>query len=53
MVAATAGWFAFGERLGLADLAGGVLIAVALVLVARAKVADAPATPQMDAEELK
>ncbi len=33
IVAATAGWLAFGETLALPDLAGAALIAVALVLV--------------------
>jgi drug/metabolite transporter (DMT)-like permease len=32
-VTATIGWFAYGERLGAADLAGGLMIAVALVLI--------------------
>jgi drug/metabolite transporter (DMT)-like permease len=33
IVAAAIGWFAYGERLGVADVAGAVMIAVALVLV--------------------
>ena len=32
-VTATIGWLAYGERLGTADLAGAVMIAVALVLI--------------------
>jgi drug/metabolite transporter (DMT)-like permease len=32
-VTATIGWFAYGERLSAADLAGGLMIAVALVLI--------------------
>ena len=35
-VAATIGWFYYGERLTLPDLAGALLVAVALVLVRRA-----------------
>ena len=33
VVAASVGWIAYGERLGLADLVGATLVAVALVLV--------------------
>ncbi|HSI20024.1 MAG TPA: DMT family transporter [Sphingomonas sp.] len=33
VVAATIGWLVYGERLGLADLIGALLVAVALVLV--------------------
>lgn len=33
VIAATIGWLAYGERLGLPDLVGGVLVAIALVLV--------------------
>ena len=51
VVAATVGWIVYDERLGLADLAGAVLVAVALVLVARARVADAPVEAQIMAEE--
>jgi drug/metabolite transporter (DMT)-like permease len=47
VVAAAVGWIAYDERLGAADLAGAVMVAVALVLVrrggpvvARAKVTD-------------
>lgn len=36
IVAATIGWSAYGERLGVADLAGALMIAIALVLVRRA-----------------
>jgi drug/metabolite transporter (DMT)-like permease len=32
-VTATIGWFAYGERLGVADLAGALMIAAALVLI--------------------
>ncbi|WP_242185498.1 DMT family transporter [Sphingomonas sp. CARO-RG-8B-R24-01] len=35
MVAATIGWTVYGEKLGLADLFGASLVAVALVLVSR------------------
>ncbi|OYY90391.1 MAG: EamA family transporter [Sphingomonas sp. 28-66-16] len=44
IVAGTVGWIVYGERLGPADLAGAVLVAVALVLVGRPeRVAPAPA----------
>jgi drug/metabolite transporter (DMT)-like permease len=33
VIAATIGWLVYGERLGLPDLVGGVLVAIALVLV--------------------
>jgi hypothetical protein len=33
IVAGTVGWIAYGERLGLADFIGAVLVAIALVLV--------------------
>ena len=33
IVAGTVGWFAYGERLGVPDLIGAVLVAIALVLV--------------------
>lgn len=33
VLAATVGWLVYGERLGLPDLIGGVLVAIALVLV--------------------
>ncbi|WP_374944896.1 DMT family transporter [Sphingomonas sp.] len=46
VVAATIGWIVYGERLGLPDLLGAVMVAVALVLVRRtpalAQGADAP-----------
>lgn len=35
VIAATVGWVVYGERLGLADLVGAMLVAVALVLVSR------------------
>lgn len=35
VVAATIGWIAYRERLGVADLVGAVLVAIALVLVSR------------------
>lgn len=35
VVAATIGWLVYGEKLGLPDLAGAILVAVALVLVSR------------------
>lgn len=35
IVAAITGWLVFGERLGTADLIGGMLVAIALVLVRR------------------
>lgn len=37
VVAATVGWIVYDERLGLADLAGAVLVAAALVLVRRGR----------------
>ena len=37
VMAAAIGWLAFGERLGMLDLIGAVLIAVALVLVRRSE----------------
>lgn len=37
VVAATVGWIAYDERLALADLAGALLVAAALVLVRRAR----------------
>jgi len=40
-VAAAIGWVAFDERLGLPDLAGAVMVAVALVLVRRGSVSGA------------
>ncbi|MGY2734315.1 DMT family transporter [Sphingomonas sp. UYP23] len=35
VVAGTIGWIVYGERLGMADLIGAVLVAIALVLVSR------------------
>jgi len=35
IVAAAVGWIAYGEQLGLADLIGAILVAIALVLVRR------------------
>lgn len=35
VVAGTIGWIVYGERLGVADLIGAVLVAIALVLVSR------------------
>ncbi|WP_010184283.1 DMT family transporter [Sphingomonas sp. PAMC 26605] len=35
VVAGTIGWIVYGERLGVADLVGAVLVAIALVLVSR------------------
>jgi drug/metabolite transporter (DMT)-like permease len=35
VVAAAIGWSVYGERLGMADVIGAVLVAVALVLVRR------------------
>ncbi|TPG52697.1 DMT family transporter [Sphingomonas glacialis] len=35
VVAGTIGWVVYGERLGMADLIGAVLVAIALVLVSR------------------
>lgn len=48
VVAATIGWIAYDERLGPADLAGAVLVAVALVLVRKggAPLAQGAAEPQ-------
>jgi drug/metabolite transporter (DMT)-like permease len=39
IVAGTVGWIVYGERLGLPDLIGAALVAVALVLVRRGRVA--------------
>jgi drug/metabolite transporter (DMT)-like permease len=52
VVAATIGWFAYGERLGTADWVGAVLVAAALVLVRRAppepdQLAAAPGTAKV------
>lgn len=38
VIAATIGWVAYGERLGIADLAGAVLVAAALVMVRSAPI---------------
>ncbi len=43
-VGAAVGWFAYGERLGAADLAGVALVAAALVLVRRGPAPLAPGT---------
>jgi drug/metabolite transporter (DMT)-like permease len=53
VVAATVGWIVYDERLGLADFAGAALIAVALVLVSRAKVAEAPPRAHLAGEEAR
>ena len=48
VVGATVGWFAYGERLGVLDLVGIVLVAAALVLVRRGPpVAEAEAEADM------
>jgi drug/metabolite transporter (DMT)-like permease len=46
VVAASVGWIAYGERLGLADLVGAALVAVALVLVRETP----PVLAQVDGE---
>ena len=52
VVAAAIGWWRYGERLTLPDLAGAVLVAVALVLVRRATpVAPVPAKAHLAREE--
>jgi drug/metabolite transporter (DMT)-like permease len=43
VVAAAVGWIVYGERLGLPDLVGVILVAIALVLVRRGERAVAPA----------
>lgn len=48
VVAATIGWVAYGERLGVLDFAGAALVAAALVLVRRGAVATNPAAPQKE-----
>lgn len=53
VVAATVGWLVYDERLGVADFAGAVLIAVALVLVARARVAEPPRQAHLVPEEAR
>ena len=53
VVAATVGWLVYDERLGTADLAGAALVAVALVLVARARVAEPHARAHLVAEEAR
>lgn len=40
IAAATIGWTVYGERLGIADVVGGVMVALALVLVRRAPADD-------------
>ncbi|MBJ6122385.1 DMT family transporter [Sphingomonas mollis] len=48
VVAGAVGWIVYGERLGLPDLVGAAMVAVALVLVRRTpRVAPAPATPHL------
>ena len=49
MVGATLGWIEYDERLGLIDLVGGGLVAAALVLVRRGRVAPALAREQEQA----
>ena len=52
VVAAAIGWWRYGERLAPADLAGAVLVAVALVLVRRATpVAQGTPKPHLTPEE--
>lgn len=46
VVAGAIGWLAYGERLGVLDLIGAVLVAAALVLVRRRPVAAPPEVPQ-------
>jgi drug/metabolite transporter (DMT)-like permease len=54
IVAASVGWIVYGERLGLPDLVGAVLVAIALVLVREkppqqpAPVAEIPLADQME-----
>ena len=51
VVAATVGWLVYRETLGVADVAGAVLVAIAVVLVRRGTVAREPATPHLKTEE--
>jgi drug/metabolite transporter (DMT)-like permease len=53
VVAATVGWLVFDERLGMADLIGATLVAVALVLVARARVAEPDRQAHLVPEEAR
>lgn len=46
VVAGTVGWIVYGERLGVADFIGAVLVAVALVLVRKGAVASADEEPK-------
>ena len=46
MVGATLGWIVYGERLGLVDMLGAGLVATALILVRRGRVAPAERTEQ-------
>jgi len=50
IVAGTVGWIVYGERLGVADLIGAALVAVALVLVRKGAVASPGAAPTSEAE---
>lgn len=53
VVAGAIGWFAYGETLGPIDLAGAVMVAVALVLVRRGPRAPAQLAPPGAASRLK
>ena len=48
VVAGTIGWIVYGERLGVPDLIGAALVAIALVLVRRGAVAEAPPQAHLD-----
>ena len=51
VVAGTIGWIVYGERLGAPDLVGAALVAVALVLVRRGAVAEAPPRAHLAGQE--
>ena len=48
VVAGTIGWIVYGERLGVPDLIGAALVAIALVLVRRGAVAEASPQAHLD-----
>jgi drug/metabolite transporter (DMT)-like permease len=53
VVSATLGWIIYDERLGAVDLVGAALVAIALVLVARARVAEPASRTHLMAEEAR
>jgi len=52
VVAGTVGWLVYGERLGLPDLAGVVMVAIALVLVRRTPADRPPIEEALDTPDL-